>query len=285
MSQAFTAACIQVTSGRDPAANVETVSAKVRAAHASGADFIMTPETTDMMEPRRKLGFEKAQPEATHEALAAFKALAAELEIWLLLGSLVVRQSEDRLANRSFLIDPKGGIAACYDKIHMFDVDVPDGQTYRESKAYRPGSKAVLADLPWGRLGMTVCYDLRFPALYRSLAQAGADFLTVPSAFTRVTGQAHWHCLLRARAIETGCFVFAPAQCGEHAEGRETYGHSLIVAPWGEVLADGGEEPGIVTARIEPAKVAEARAMIPALGHDRVFSPPIMAAPLREAGE
>ncbi len=281
----FTAACVQLTSGPEPASNVAQATALIRAARDAGAELIMTPETTDMMQPRRALAFEAAQEEADHAALAAFRALAAELEAWLLLGSLVVRLAPERLANRSFLIGPDGAVAARYDKIHMFDVEIPDGQSYRESKAYRPGEAAVLAELPWGRLGLTVCYDLRFPALYRGLAKAGAAFLTAPSAFTRFTGAAHWHVLLRARAIETGCFVFAPAQCGEHAGGRRTYGHSLIVAPWGEVLADAGEEPGFVTARIDPAEVAKARAMVPALGHDRAFRSAVSPAPLRQAGE
>ena len=274
MTEGFTAACVQLTSGREPEDNAAAASRLIREARAAGADLIMTPETTNMIEPRRRLALEKAQAESEHIALAALRGLTAELGCWLLIGSLVTRVSDERLANRSLLIDPQGAIAARYDKIHMFDVEVPDGQTYRESKAYNPGKQAVTADLPWGRLGLSVCYDLRFPHLDRSLAKAGADFLSVPSAFTRLTGQAHWHVLLRARAIETGCYVFAPAQCGSHAEGRETFGHSLIVSPWGEVLADGGEEPGIVSARIEPDAVAKARAMIPALTHDRPFGAP-----------
>jgi len=270
----FTAACIQLSSGREPAENIAAASALIRQAQAEGAELIMTPETTDMMEPRRPRAFEKAESQEAHQVLAAFRDLAAELGVWLLAGSLVVKLSAEKLANRSFLIAPDGAIAASYDKIHMFDVEIPDGQSYRESGAYRAGESAVTAELPWGRLGMTVCYDLRFPQLYRALAHAGADFLTVPSAFTRYTGQAHWHVLLRARAIETGCYVFAPAQCGVHAEGRETYGHSLIVAPWGEILADGGEQPGVVMAEIDPALVAEARSMVPALSHDRDFGMP-----------
>ena len=275
MSGRFTAACIQLTSSPDPAESCAQAGALIRQAQGQGAQLIMTPEVTDMLEPHRKLAFEKAQPEARHEALHGFQALAAELGVWLLLGSLVVKLEAERLANRSYLIDPRGRLAASYDKMHMFDVQVADGQTYRESKAYRPGDGPVVAALPWGRLGMTVCYDLRFPQLYRVLAQAGADLFSVPSAFTRVTGAAHWHVLLRARAIETGSFVFAPAQCGEHAGGRQTYGHSLIVSPWGEVLADGGEAPGIVSAEIDPAAVTKARRMIPALKHDR---------PIRTAG-
>ncbi len=288
MNGRFTAACVQLTSGPEPAANLAAAEALIRDAHGAGADLVMTPETTDMMEPRRKLTFEKALPEAEHRGLAAFRALAGELGIWLLAGSFVVRLEETgpgaaRLANRSYLLDPRGEVAARYDQIHMFDVEIPDGQSYRESRAYQAGGAAVIARLPWGRLGLTVCYDLRFPRLYRTLAQGGADFLTVPSAFTRYTGRAHWHVLLRARAIETGCFVFAPAQCGEHAGDRQTYGHALIVAPWGEVLADGGEAPGFVTAEIDPAAVGKARAMVPALSHDRPFTGPAAAA-LRQAG-
>ena len=284
MSQIFTAACVQMTSGREPAGNIAAASALVRQAKAAGADLVMTPEMTNLMEPGRPALFEKVVPEAEDAALAAFRALAAELQVWLLVGSLAVRVSADRAANRSILLDPAGGIAARYDKIHMFDVDIPDGHSYRESRSFRPGDQAVVADLPWGRLGMTVCYDLRFPYLYRALAQAGAAFLSIPAAFTKYTGEAHWHVLVRARAIETGCFVFAPAQCGTHAEGRQTFGHSLIVAPWGEVLADGGEAPGIVLAGIDPARVAMARRMVPALTHDRRFAGPTPEA-ARAAGE
>jgi predicted amidohydrolase len=228
-----------------------------------------------MIEPRRALRLEKARPEAEHAMLAVFRELARETGAWLLLGSIVVREGDDeRLRNRSFLIAPDGAVAQRYDKIHMFDVALEGGESYRESAAFRPGERAALAQLPWGVLGMTVCYDLRFPQLYRSLAQAGARFLTIPSAFTVPTGRAHWHVLLRARAIENFCFVFAPAQCGEHAEGRRTYGHSLIVAPWGEILAEGGDEPGVILAEIDPAKADEARSAVPSLTHDRPFAPP-----------
>ena len=214
--------------------------------------------------------------------LAALREVAQETGVWLLIGSLAVdlsrepgtAEGERRLANRSYLVDPGGAVVARYDKIHMFDVDLAGGESYRESNAFRPGGRAVLAETPWGVLGMTVCYDLRFPHLYRALAQAGADFLAIPSAFTVPTGKAHWHVLLRARAIENGCFVFAPAQWGEHAEGRRTYGHSLIVDPWGEVLADAGEGVGIVTARIDLAAIAKARRMVPSLQHDRPFTKP-----------
>jgi predicted amidohydrolase len=273
-SRIFTAACVQLASDIEPEANLRAAAEAIRRARDAGADFVLTPETTDMMEMKRRDAFAKAKGEAEHPGLAELRDLAGELGCWLLIGSLVIRLGDERLANRSFLIDPAGQVAARYDKIHMFDVEVPDGQSYRESKAYQPGGAAVLADLPWGRLGLTVCYDLRFPQLYRALAQAGAEVLTVPSAFTRLTGRAHWHVLLRARAIETGSFVLAPAQCGETSQGRQTYGHSLIVAPWGEVLAEAGEEPAVILAEIDPARVAEARRRVPALGHDRAFDAP-----------
>jgi predicted amidohydrolase len=224
------------------------------------------------MEPDNALMRENALPESGHPAIAAFGGLAKETGAWLLAGSLSVKRGDRKIANRSYLFDPGGRVVASYDKIHMFDVAIGDGQTYRESATFEPGTEAVIADLPWGRLGLSICYDVRFPHLYRALAKDGADFLAVPAAFTHVTGTAHWHVLLRARAIETGCFVIAPAQCGTHAEGRRTYGHSLIVDPWGEVLADGGEEVGFVTAEIDPAKVDEARRKVPSLSHDRPFS-------------
>ncbi len=267
----FKAACIQTNSARDVAPNLEAVAPLVRAARDAGADFILTPENVSMLEPRSRLLREKAMPEEDHPALPAFRDLAREVGAWLLVGSLAVRLEGGGIANRSYLLDADGAIVARYDKIHMFDVDLDGGERYRESAIYAPGDRAVVAETPWGRVGMTVCYDLRFPHLYRSLAKAGADILTVPAAFTRTTGRAHWHVLLRARAIETGCFVIAPAQCGDHAEGRQTFGHSLIIDPWGRVLADGGEEPGIVAADIDPAAVAETRRKIPSLGHDRDY--------------
>ncbi len=275
MTGAFTAACLQFNSGRDIAPNIAAAAELARRARDRGADLIMTPEVSDMMEPRRRLRQEKAQTEESHPMLAACRDLARETGAWLLLGSIVVRVGdEERLRNRSILIAPDGTIAQRYDKIHMFDVALPGGESYRESAAFRPGEAAALAPLPWGVLGMTVCYDLRFPQLYRGLAQAGADFLSIPSAFTVPTGRAHWHVLLRARAIETGCFVFAPAQWGEHAEGRRTFGHALIVAPWGEILAEAEEGVGFITATIDPAKVAEARRAVPSLSHDRPFAVP-----------
>jgi predicted amidohydrolase len=285
MSSAFTASCIQFTSARDYEPNIRVVSDLVRRARDGGADFVLTPENTGLTEPIGKLRREKARDEANHPVLAALREVARETGVWLLIGSLAVDLSrgpgtadnERRLANRSYLVDPDGAVVARYDKIHMFDVDLAGGESYRESNAFRPGGQTALAETPWGVLGMTVCYDLRFPQLYRTLAQAGADFLAIPSAFTVPTGTAHWHVLMRARAIENGCFVFAPAQWGEHAEGRRTYGHSLIVDPWGEVLADAGEGVGIVSARIEVDAIAKARRMVPSLQHDRVFSKPELA--------
>ena len=277
------AACVQVTSAAEIAPNIATSSALVRQAHAEGAEFVAMPEVVNLCEMRPGQSDGKAHPEATEPALKAYRELAAELDIWLLAGSLVVKLEDDaRLANRSFLIDPAGGIAASYDKIHMFDVDLKDGESYRESKKFRPGERAVVAQTPWGPLGMTICYDMRFAYLYRTLAKAGARILTVPAAFTRPTGRAHWHTLLRARAIETGCFVIAPAQCGDHEDGRKTYGHSLILSPWGEVLAEAGEKPGVIVADLDLAEVDEARSMVPALRHDRDYA---MPEALRLAGE
>jgi predicted amidohydrolase len=288
MSTAFTAGCIQFTAGPDPEPNLRQAALLIRRARDAGADFVMTPEASNFIESGKRRR-DKARREADEPFLAGMRELARELGVWLLLGSLVIdpagepgaAEGEERLANRSFLLDAAGKIVASYDKIHMFDIDLPGGESYRESNAYRPGGQTVVADTPWGRLGMSVCYDVRFPHLYRALAQAGADFLSVPSVFTVPTGKAHWHVLLRARAIENGSFVFAPAQWGEHTAGRKSYGHSLIVDPWGEVLADGGEEVGIVTAKIDPARIAEARRSVPSLTHDRAFtSPALVSRPL-----
>jgi len=278
----FMAACVQLRAGRNVAANVEAAADLVRQAAEAGATFVATPENTSLMEAERALLFEKAKSEDEDEALRALRAVARERKIWLLIGSLPIRVAEDKLANRSFLVSPEGRIAARYDKIHMFDVDLAGGESYRESRNFAAGESAVTADLPWGRLGLSICYDLRFPQLYRALAHEGARFLTVPSAFTRQTGEAHWHVLLRARAIENGSFVFAPAQGGRHENGRETFGHSLIVAPWGEIIAEAGTEPGIVTAIVDPAKIEEARGRVPSLKHDRSFDRP---APERAAKE
>ncbi len=274
MSGRFRLACIQTSSGNDMAANVAAASRLVLAARDAGADFIALPECVSMMESGRDKIVANAAPADDHPALAAFRALAADTGAWLLVGSLSVDVGGDRVANRCFLLDGQGAIAAWYDEIHMFDADLAGGESYRESHTYRPGGAAVLAATPFGLLGLTICYDLRFPQLYRALAQAGAELLAVPSAFTRPTGAAHWHVLLQARAIETGAYVFAPAQCGSHPHGRRTYGHSLIVDPWGEVLADGGEDTGMVIVEIDPATVAEARRALPSLTHDRPYGAP-----------
>ena len=279
MTEPFTAACIQFTAGPDPEANLKTVTGLVRQARDAGAGFIATPEVSNFIESGKRRR-DKARREADDLFLAGMRDLARETGAWILVGSMVIdpgESGEERLANRSFLIDAAGAIVARYDKIHMFDIDLPGGESYRESNAYRPGGGTVVAETPWGKLGMTVCYDVRFPHLYRSLAHAGAEFLSVPSVFTVPTGTAHWHVLLRARAIENACFVFAPAAWGEHAGGRRSYGHSLIVDPWGRVLADGGEGVGIVTAEIDPAEIAKARGMVPSLIHDRSFTPPELA--------
>ena len=272
MGKHFRVGLVQTNAGPEVMGNIASVSELIRAAHAEGAEFILTPETTALIAKNPASLFEQTRAEEDDPALTAFRKLAAELGVVLLIGSLAIKVGPDKLANRSFLIGSDGGVRARYDKIHMFDVDLAGGESYRESRNYRPGAEAVIADLPWGRLGLTVCYDLRFPYLYRTLAQAGADFLSVPSAFTRQTGAAHWHVLLRARAIETGCFVLAPAQCGRHANGRETYGHSLVVSPWGEILADGGDQPSIVVAELDRDAIRVARERIPSLRPDRPFT-------------
>ena len=271
MADPFIVACIQTNSGRDLEPNIDAAETLIREAREAGADFILLPENVGMLEPDDTLQREKAQPERGHPAVDAFSRTAKELGVWLLVGSVSVKLPGDKVANRSMLMDPTGQIVARYDKIHLFDVDLENGETYRESATIEPGKHAVVASTPWGRLGMTICYDLRFPHLFRSLAHQGADFLSIPAAFTRTTGQAHWHVLQRARAIENGCYVFAPAQCGEHAEGRQTFGHSLIVDPWGTILAEGADDVGVILAEVDPAKVGEARGKIPSLSHDRPF--------------
>ncbi len=270
----FRAACVQLCSSDDLAENVRNASALIREAKTKGADFVATPENTALMAPDGGAKLERSFTEEHDPALPAFLALAEELGIWLLIGSLAIKISHAKTANRSFLITPQGQIAARYDKIHLFDVDLPTGEKYRESSTVAGGRDAVAADLPWGKIGLSVCYDLRFPKLYRALAKAGAFALTVPSAFTETTGKAHWHVLLRARAIENGAFVIAPAQGGLHANGRRTYGHSLIIGPWGEILAEAGTDPCVILADIDPAAAAEARGRIPNLRHDRPFSGP-----------
>lgn len=262
-------ALVQMTSSEDVGENIAHACAFIDEAAGKGAQLIATPEMTSLLTSKRETLFAQAAEEAEDKALAAFQKKAEERQVWLLIGSLPIVVGEGRVANRSFLISPDGGVRARYDKIHMFDVDLDGGESYRESKLYQAGETAVVADTPWGGLGLSVCYDVRFPYLYRALAQNGAQMLSVPAAFTRPTGEAHWHVLLRARAIETGCFVFAPAQTGVHAGGRKTYGHSLIVDPWGEILADGDDKCGIVQAELDLSHVEKARKRIPSLHHDR----------------
>lgn len=274
------AALIQLSVTDDPSANLAATLGHVKTAVAGGAGFVLTPEMTNGLSSSRDHQRAVFRPEAQDETLAALRGAAAEAGIWLLIGSLglTTTDADGRFANRSFLIAPDGTVAARYDKIHMFDVNVSETEIYRESAGYRPGSAAVLARTPFAAIGMTVCYDLRFAYLYRRLAQAGAQILTVPAAFNHITGAAHWEPLLRARAIETGCFVLAPAQTGFHAEtqgkGRRTHGHSLAVAPWGEILLDAGSEPGVFFVDLDLARVDQARARVPSLTHDRKITGP-----------
>ncbi len=270
-SKTFRAGLLQMRSSRSVEANIESAAKLAREAKAQGADYVQTPEMTNLMELNRKTLFATIVEEELDPSLAAFRELARELKIYFHAGSLAVKASSEKAANRSLLIDPAGDIVARYDKVHLFDVELPDGESYRESNTYRPGESAVLADLPCGRLGMTVCYDLRFPSLYRALAEAGAQFLAIPSAFTKQTGEAHWHVLMRARAIETGSFVLAAAQGGHHENGRDTFGHSIVVDPWGRVVAEGGTDVGVIMAEIDPALSIDARARIPSLQHGRRF--------------
>lgn len=270
MNSPFRVACIQTNSGADVEANLAAATDLARQAREHGADLIALPETVNIMAPDRATLKSGCRPEDGNPALLAFQDLARETGAWVLIGSLLVEvPGSDKMANRSFLLDEQGAVRARYDKIHMFDVNLGGPETHRESSHYDAGDKAVLAETPWARLGMTICYDLRFAYLFRALAQAGAAMIATPAAFTRISGRAHWHVLQRARAIETGCYIIAPAQCGDHPGGRQTFGHSLIVDPWGRVLADGGEEPGFIIADIDLSKVAEARNKIPALSHDR----------------
>jgi predicted amidohydrolase len=272
------AGLVQLTVGDDPAANLAKTQAHIAAAVAAGAGFVLTPECTSLLSSSRDHQRAMMHPEAMDPTLAALRDQAAAAGIWLLIGSLGVltTDSDGRFANRSLLITPTGDIAARYDKIHMFDVNVSETEVYRESAGYRPGTKAVLAETPFAKIGMTICYDVRFPHLYRVLAQSGAQIITVPAAFNHITGAAHWEILLRARAIETGCFILAPAQTGFHPEaqgkGRRTHGHSLAIAPWGEILVDAGTEPGVTLVDLDLTQVATARARIPSLTHDRDFT-------------
>ena len=265
------AALFQATSGVDPLLGARALVEAVERAAGEGADMLFTPEMSASLDRDRARAAANIVAEEQDVALAAVREAAAKHGVWVHLGSLAVRSDngDGRFANRGFVIDGEGAIRARYDKMHLFDVDLPDGQTIRESAAYAPGSGAVVVDTPWGRLGLAICYDLRFPDLFRALSDAGATMLAVPAAFTVPTGQAHWHVLLRARAIEAGAFVIAAAQTGHHADGRQTYGHSLVVNPWGHILLDMGEEQGVALVEVDPASVTEARGRIPVLQHRR----------------
>ena len=267
----FMAAAVQMRTGISVTANVAAAEQLIRDAAAAGASYVLTPEMTTILDRDRARLLAAIAPQESDPSLVRFRELARELGIHLHIGSMAIKLSEDGVANRGFVIAPDGEIQASYDKIHMYDVDLPGGESYRESRLYRAGNKAVVTDLPAARLGMSVCYDVRFPYLYRALARAGAEMMAVPAAFTRTTGEVHWHVLLRARAIETGSWVIAAAQGGHHDDGRDTYGHSLVVDPWGKVVAEAGSEPGFILAEIDPAESATARGRIPALTNERAF--------------
>lgn len=271
------AALLQMTSGIDPVVNAATLIDAVREAAAGGAAMLFTPEMSGLIDRDRQRAAASIRVEAEDPVLAAVRAAAKDHGLWVHLGSLAIRRVDGRLANRGFVIDPAGTIRARYDKLHLFDVDLPTGESWRESAAYAAGEGAVVVDTPLGALGPTICYDLRFAALYATLAESGATVLAVPAAFTRPTGAAHWHTLLRARAIENGCFVVAAAQTGQHADGRATYGHSLVVDPWGEVLLDMGDTVGVGFAAIEPELVTAARSRVPVLAHRRPIPTPVVA--------
>ncbi|MGH8490817.1 MAG: carbon-nitrogen hydrolase family protein [Gammaproteobacteria bacterium] len=270
----FKVACVQNCADDDVAENITLATELVRAARASGADLICLPENFSLIQVSDARLLAQAHTEESHPAIPHFRDLARELGAWILMGSLAIKLPSGKINNRSYLLDDSGRVIASYNKLHLFDVNLKAGESYRESATVEPGDRALVAATPWGGIGLSVCYDLRFAHLYRALAQAGARYLAIPAAFTRTTGQAHWHVLQRARAIETGSYVFAPSQCGIRRSGRATYGHSLIVDPWGRILADGGDESGFVIAEVDSARVEEARRMIPALQHDRGFIGP-----------
>ena len=286
MAEELSVGCVQMTATDDAAANADQAARLIGEAADQGAKLVVTPENTGFMTTGRQQVLAAGLPEAGHPVLDRLCAVARERGLWLVIGSLWIRdEGEDRNHNRSFLIDPAGSVVARYDKIHMFDVTVSDTESYRESRNFAPGDRAVVHDLPFGRIGLTICYDLRFPQLYRALGQAGARLITVPAAFTRPTGAAHWDVLLRARAIETGAFILAPAQTGEHPGGRETYGHSAIVAPWGEIVAQSGTEPGVLVASLDLAKVEKVRGRIPAWQTEQDFVRPQAAPPQAQPAE
>lgn len=271
-------ALIQTRTPANPQAALDHVAPLIREAAAGGARFILTPEGTNVLEQRRERRAAVLSAEDEDVAVLGLRRLAAELGVWLLIGSAIVRSGrpgDNRAANRSLLVDDRGGIVVRYDKLHVFDVDLPNGERYRESATVRPGEAAAMADTPWGRLGLTICYDIRFPHLHRQLAQAGASMIAVPAAFTAPTGEAHWETLLRARAIETGAFVLAPAQGGLHEDGRRTWGRSTVVGPWGEIIARADhDQPCVLPAKLDMEAADKARAAIPSLTHDRDFAPP-----------
>lgn len=282
----FIAACVQMRSTRDPLRNRDDAVRMIGEAVAKGAQFVQTPEVTNLCERDTKRLRETCQTEEAHEVLAGLREAARDRKIWLQIGSVSVRAGE-KIANRAYMIDPEGNIAARYDKIHLFDVDLPNGETWRESNTFSGGARATLVETPWGLVGLSICYDVRFPYLYRAEAEAGAFMLTAPACFTRQTGEAHWQVLQRARAIENGAFMVSAAQGGVHEDGRESYGHSIIVDPWGRVLAEAGNEPGVILAEIDLAEVTNARARIPSLRHTRPFAVETESAerPQRDAAE
>jgi predicted amidohydrolase len=270
----LTAACLQLTSGPTIADNLQHIEPLIEGAVVAGAQLITLPECSDFRALKSEQQLETACTEEDHPGIPFISRAAKQHGVWILVGGFAIRTAQDKLANRSFLFSADGALVARYDKIHMFDANLGEGLVYRESDSFRSGAKAVVAETPWGKLGLTICYDVRFPHLYRALAKTGASIIAVPAAFTVPTGKLHWHTLLRARAIETGCYIVAPAQCGQQGDCRMTYGHSLIIAPSGEIIAEAGEEPTFITAELDLDKVAEARRMLPSLQHDQNFTGP-----------
>jgi predicted amidohydrolase len=279
MTSSLSIACVQVSPNGDRHANLEEAVAGVRRAASNGAKLIALPEYAVQLHTRGRVMRDGAGSEDNDEALRAFSAVALDCKCWVLVGSLTMRAGDDKIYNRSYLFADDGSIVASYDKLHMFDATLPTGRVIREGALYEAGSRAVAAETPWGLLGLTICYDVRFPQLYRALAQAGARIIAVPSAFTRATGEMHWHTLLRARAIENGCFIVAPATCGTHPDEHSTFGHSLVVDPFGQIVLEAGDEPGVFQIDIDLAQVEIARARIPSLTHDRDFRVDITSRP------
>lgn len=275
MNRSFKASCIQTHTTDDLDGNLGQIKLLMKEAHSQGADFVALPEACEFLSGDKAAMRNHACLPSESRALKVISELASQYDYWVLVGSLTVRHENGSMANRSFLLSPKGEVVSYYDKIHLFDANIPGNKGARESDLYNPGDRAVTAELPWGKLGMTICYDLRFPHLYRCLAHSGVHFITVPAAFAQMTGEAHWHSLLRARAIENGCFIIAPAQTGNHYGVRYSFGHSLIISPWGEVLADGGKDIGVITTTVTLDEIKKARSVIGSLSHDRSFSPPI----------